>query len=140
MSNRCHHVTYNDRRCAEYGSLWASEAIFLIDRAKILDVREHPRLHAELHSPSNNCCDDLTEEHRAMRDLHIVTELEVARELKCLSHGVMAPGLEQHHGNRAARKRISDNQLGDDIKPYFLGRNGPNHTNGNSVDKRCVRI
>src|SRR5712671_4049107 len=104
MSNRWHHETYDNRRSAKYGGRRASEAVLLIGGAKVLNVGEHPPLHTELHSASDDCCDDLTEEHRAMRDLHVVAEFKVVCEIECLDHGNIAPCLEHHHGNRAARK------------------------------------
>jgi hypothetical protein len=62
--------------------MWASEAVILIVRAKVLDVGEHPCLHAELHSAGNNHPDNLTEEHRPRWDLHVVAKLHVSSEFK----------------------------------------------------------
>jgi len=52
-----------------------------------------------------------------------VAKLEVARELKCLTHGNISPCLEQHHRNWAAGEGVSNNQLCDDVKPNLLIRN-----------------
>jgi hypothetical protein len=66
----------------------------LIGIAKALDIGEHPRLHTKLHGTSNNGGDNLTEEHRAMCDLHVVSKLEVGQEHNRLIHGNMTPCLE----------------------------------------------
>jgi hypothetical protein len=42
--------------------------------------------YAELYSASNEGCNDLKLEHRAMWDLHVMPKLEVTCELKCLPH------------------------------------------------------
>ncbi len=46
-----------------------------------------------------------------MWDLHVVAKLEVARELKCLTHGNISPCFEHHHRNWAAGEGVSNNQL-----------------------------
>jgi hypothetical protein len=93
-------------------------------------------LHAELHGASNDGSGDLTEEHRAMRDLHVVGQLEIARKLQRLRHGNIAPCLEHHHRNRTARKGVSDDQLRDDIEPNLLVRNRLDHTDRDGVHER----
>jgi hypothetical protein len=105
----------------------------LIDIAKALNIREHPCLHAKLHGTSNDGGDNLTEEHRAMRDLHVVGKLEVSNERNCLYHGNKTPCLEQHHRNRAARKGVSDDQLRDDVQPKILARSGCDHAQRESI-------
>jgi hypothetical protein len=95
--------------------MWANEAIFLISIAKALDLGKHPRLHTKLHSASNDGGNDLTEEHWAMWDLHVVGKLQVDNERNRLCHGNITPCLEQHHRNRAARKGVSNNQLRNDV-------------------------
>jgi len=44
-----------------------------------------------------------------------MAEFEVAGKLKRLRHGDIAPRLEQHHRNRAAREGVSNDQLCDDV-------------------------
>jgi hypothetical protein len=73
-------VTHNDRRGAKHNGLRADEVVDLMRAAKVLDVREHPRLHPELHSARNDSSDDLAEEHRAVWDLHVVTDFQVTYE------------------------------------------------------------
>jgi hypothetical protein len=89
----------------------------LIGIAKALNIGEHPCLHTKLHGASNNGSDNLTEEHRAMCDLHVVGKFEVPYERNRLSHGNITPCLKQHHRNWAARKSISDDKLRDDVQP-----------------------
>jgi len=108
----------------------------LIRRAEALNIGEHPRLHAELHGASNDGSDDLTEEHRAMRDLHVVGQLEITRKLQRLRHRNITPCLEHHHRDRTARKGVSDDQLRDDIEPHLLIRNGLDHTNRDGIQER----
>lgn len=93
-------------------------------------------MHAELYSASNDGSGDLTEEHWPMRDLHVVAQLEIAREIQRLRHGNIAPCLEQHHRNRAARKGVSDDQFRDDVEPNLLVCNGLDHTNRDGIHDR----
>ena len=65
-----------------------------------------------------------------------MAELEVARELKRLHHSNIAPGLEQHHRNRATGKGVADDQLRDDVQPDLLVRNGLDHTNRDGIHER----
>ena len=133
----CHDKqTYNNGCGTEDGGRWANEAVFLLWAAEVLDVGEHPRLHAELHGASNNSSDNLAEEHRAMCELHVMAELKVARKLKRLHHGNIAPCLEQHHRNRAAGKGVADDQLRDDVESDLLVRNGLDHTNRDGIHER----
>lgn len=128
--------TYDNRCGTKHGGRRANKAIFLIGRAQVFNVGEHPRLHTELHRAGNDSGDDLTEEHRARCNLHVVAELKVTRELKRLHHGDITPCLEHHHRNRTARKGISDDQLRDDVEPNLLVRDGLNHTDGDRIKHR----
>lgn len=86
----------------------------------VLDVREHPRLHTELHGTGNDGRDDLSPEHGTWRHLHVVAKLEVRRELESLEHRNVAPGLKHHHCNRTSRERVADDELSDDIETDLL--------------------
>ena len=90
------------------------EAIRLVGIAHVRDIREHPRLNAELHGAGDNCGDDLCPEHRPRRDLHVVAELEVGREGERLGHGDVTPGLEHHHRDGAAGEGVADDEFRDD--------------------------
>jgi hypothetical protein len=105
----------------------------LIGIAKALNIGEHPCLDAKLHGTSNNGGDNLTEEHRAICDLHVVGQLEIARKLQSPLHGIITPCLEQHHRNWAARKSVSDDQLRDDVQLRLLVRSGADHTQRESI-------
>lgn len=128
--------TYNNGCGTEHGGRWANKAVFLTWGAEVLNVGEHPGLHTELHSASNDSGDNLAEEHRTMCDLHVMAELEVARELKRLHHSNITPCLEHHHRNRAARKGVADDQFRDDVEPNLLVRNGLDHTDRDSIHER----
>ena len=56
--------------------MWTDEAIFLISVTNALNIREHPCLHAKLCGASHNSGNNLTEEHWAMWNLHVVSKLE----------------------------------------------------------------
>ena len=101
--------------------------------ANALNIGEHPCLHAKLHGASNNGGDNLTQEHRAMWDLHVVGKLEVSREHNRPVHGNITPCLEHHHRNRATRKGVSDDQLRNDVRPKLLARSGPDNAKRESV-------
>ena len=73
-------MTYNNGCIAEHSGVRASKIVFLMRTANVFDVGEHPCLHTKLHSASNNNSDDLAEEQRAVRDLHVVTKFQVTRE------------------------------------------------------------
>lgn len=88
--------------------------------AHTLDVAEHPSLNTKLGGQSNNRGDDLSPEHRTRRDLHVVTKLEVGGERKTLGHGDVTPSLEHHHGDRATRKGVTDDELSDDVETDLL--------------------
>jgi hypothetical protein len=68
-----------------------------------------------------------------MWDLHIVPKLKVARESNHPDDGIIAPGLEQHHRNRAAREDVSDTELCDDVQSNYLVSHGLDHADRNRV-------
>ena len=84
--------THDDRSRPKHLRAGTNESILLTRRAHILDVRKHPRLHAELHRPRKDRRNNLAPEHRAGRDLHVMTELEVGGEGERLRHRNVPPG------------------------------------------------
>ena len=106
--------TPDDRRSAEHLRAGANEATFSLGGTDALDVGEQPSLDTELDGTADDGRNDLAPEHGARRNLHVVTELEVGRELQRLRHGDVPPRLEHHHCDRAARQRVSDDELRDD--------------------------
>ena len=131
-------MAYNNRCSAEHSGVRASKIVFLIRTADVFDVGEHPCLNTKLHNAGNNGTDDLAEENRAVRDLHVVTKFQVTSEFYCPIHGNVATCLEHHHRNWAAREGISDNELSDHIKSYRKVRNGQNRTNRDDVEERLM--
>ena len=95
--------TDNDGCGAECYDARADEVVFLIRAAQILNVREHPCLHTELHGARNDGTDDQAEEHRAVRDLHVVADFQETGECQRLVHGGVTPSLEHHHRDWAVR-------------------------------------
>ena len=59
-------------------------------------------------------CPSLKSEEKvsATNDCQLSTTRRITAQT--LRHSDVPPGFEQHHGNRASRKRISNDQLGDD--------------------------
>ena len=107
----------------------------LIYRTHALDVGKHPRLDAELHSTSNDCSSDLSPEHRARGHFHVVAELEIRCELERLEHRDVSPRLEHHHGHRTPWERVSDDELGDDVKADLLVSDSLDDTDGDDIDE-----
>ncbi len=73
-------VTYDNRCGAEHSGRWANKAIFLVWATEAFNIREKPSLNTKLHCAGNDSRDDLTEEHRAGWNLHVVTKLQVTNE------------------------------------------------------------
>jgi hypothetical protein len=128
--------TPNDRGSSEHSGRQANEAVILSNLTHALDVAEHPSLDTKLGGQSDDGGDNLSPEHGARGDLHVVTELEVRGKGKTLSHGNVSPGLEHHHGDRATRKCVSDDKLSDDIETDLLVGNSLDHSDGDNVDER----
>jgi hypothetical protein len=126
----------DDARRAEDGRARADEVVLLVAVAHVFDVGEHPSLHAELDGARDGGRDHLAPEHWAGRDFHVVSELEVAREGERLRHGDVAPGLEHHHCDRPAGKRVSDDQLCDNVKADLLVRDRLDDADRDDVDER----
>lgn len=55
-----------------------------------------------------------------VRDLHVVTELKVGRELQSLRHGDVPPGLEHHHRHGLPGERVANDQLSNNVEPDLL--------------------
>lgn len=70
-----------------------------------------------------------------LRDLHVVTELEVRREEQSLSHGDVTPGFEHHHRNRATGEGITDDKLGYNVETDLLVSDGLDDADRNNVDE-----
>lgn len=83
-TNREHALgTYRTPRqsCScEHGGARADEVSWLVLRAKVRDIREHPHLNSNRHEARDDRRDYLAGEHRPWRDLHVMAELEVPKE------------------------------------------------------------
>ena len=73
-------MTYKNRCGAEHSGMRASEVVFLMRTANVFDIGEHPCLHTKFHSAGNDGSDDLAEEHRIVRDLHVMTKFKATSE------------------------------------------------------------
>ena len=73
-------MTYKSRCGAEHSRVRASEVVFLMRTANVFDMGEHPCLNTKLHSASNDGSEDLAEEHRIVRDLHVMTKFKDTSE------------------------------------------------------------
>ena len=67
-----------------------------------------------------------------------MTELEVRSKLQGLSHGVVAPGLEHHHGDWLSGESVTDDQLSENIKAQLLVGDSLDHANGYYVHECCT--
>jgi hypothetical protein len=104
-----------DDRCrAKHLRGRANEPVFLIRSAHIRDIREHPRLYAELDCACDDGTHDLSPEHGAWREFHVVAEFKVGGELERLRHCDVSPSFEHHHRERSAWEHVPDDELRDD--------------------------
>ena len=125
----------DDRSGAKDLSRWADEPVRLVRVAHPLDVREHPCLYTELYGSSNDGSSHLRPEHRPRRDLHIMSKLEIARELQRLGHCDITPRLEHHHGNRLSGERVTNDKFRNDVETDLLIGDGLDHADGNNVEE-----
>ena len=112
--------TPDDRRSPEHRGRRANEAAILVIIAHAMNVGEHPSLNTELNGASDDGGNGLTPEHRTRpiqerlvsrslmqsndsysRNLHIMTELEVRRELQGLHHRDVSPSLSSNEKSQA---------------------------------------
>ena len=78
----------------------------------------------------------IAQRHRRIsnsRNLHVVAELKVGRELQSLSHRNVTPSLEHHHGDWATRESVADDQLSNNVETDLLVGNSLDDTNGDDV-------
>jgi len=114
----------------------ANETIFLRDTAHVRYIGKHPGLNAKLDCPGNCTSNHLTCKHLSRRNLHVVSKFEVGGELKCLVHRDVSPSLEQHHGERATRNCVADDQFSDNIETDLLVGDSLDHTDGDDINER----
>ena len=62
-----------------------------------------------------------------------MTQLEVGSKLQSLRHRDVTPGLEHHHGNGTTRKRVTDDELGNDVQADLLVGDSLDNANGDGV-------
>lgn len=98
-------------------------------------MREHPRLHTELHRARQHSRDHLTPEHRARRDLHVMSQLEVRRKRQRLRHCNVPPRFEHHHRDGTTGQHVPDDQLCDNVETNLLVCDGLDHANWNDIDE-----
>ena len=82
--------------------------------------------------------DGLADEHGSRGDLHVLSELEVLREVEALGHGDVAVGFEEHHGEGFAGLDVAGHELAR-IDVSFEGRNDRRTRIENSIGKRRLR-
>jgi hypothetical protein len=136
ISHHMGRAIYNDGLGTKHGGRRANEAVWLGMATHILNVREHPCLHAELHSSGYDGRNDLADKHRTVRDLHVMTKFEATNELQRLKHSDVTPRLEHHHPKWVTRQNISNDELRDDVKPNLVVCDSLNHSNRDNVHER----
>ena len=128
--------TPNDGRGTEHLRARTYELVLLRQTAHIGDMREHPRLYAELDGARDDRGKDLRPEHRPRGNLHVVAKLEIGRELQGLGHGDVPPRFEHHHGERPARQRVPDDKFSDHVQANLLVGDSLDHPDGDYIHER----
>lgn len=80
---------------------------------------------------SDNDLDDSSLTHR---DLEVVTELHILDKVQSLSHGDVAEGLEEHHGDWSSRKHVTNHKLGEHVEPKLRVGGALDHADGDEED------
>ena len=88
--------------------------------ANTVDVGESPTLDDDDDEAGDRGGSNLSEEHDSGWDLHIVTKLHVAREVKGLFRHDSAIDLEYHDGDGPSGNHVASDELGEDIKSQLL--------------------
>lgn len=101
-------------------------------RTNIINIREHPILNGGDNKSSKDRRKDLSHEHCTRWDLHIMADLQIARERDTLCHGNKRESLEKHNGNRAVREQITSDDLREDVDRNKLVRHRTNDANGDN--------
>jgi len=118
----------------EDSSTWAGVLILLVVIADVWNVAHSPVVDCNLYDGRPEDGDALSPEHGAGRHFHVMPHLEILQEVKRLGHADVAVALEDHHGDWAAGKHVTDDELGDDIQTDLPVGNGLDHADGNEED------
>ena len=108
-------TTPNDGGSEEGRRAGADEAAGLLTSADVGDIVEHPGLHTRNEEAADDCGDHLEGKHDAGRDLHVVTELEIAGDLDGLERAAEHQTLEDHVGHGLSGQNVSNDQLGHNL-------------------------
>lgn len=119
----------------ECASVGASKTLGLLRSANTLNVTTKEVVSSNLHNgkPDNGKC--LSAKHAAGRNLHVVTDFHVRNIGETVVGHHVTPRLEQHHGNGAAGKHVTENHLGNDVQTSLLVGDGLNHADGNEEEE-----
>lgn len=123
--------TPDDGGVVESTGAGAGQTLGLIGRADLVNVAEEEVVRADLNNGQPDDGKSLSLEHAARRNLHVVANLHVRNVVETVIAQHVTPRLEQHHGNRAARKHVTEDHLSDNVETGLLVGNGLYHTNGN---------
>lgn len=81
----------------------------------ILTMLLHEIISGVLDCSSNLCC-----KHRAWRDFHVMSELEIRQKIDSLFRSTVAISLEAHVGDRLTRQNKSYDVFGNDVQSWCL--------------------
>lgn len=98
------------------------EAVEGLGAADALDVGEHPVQDANLGDGRDERGDNLDEKHDSWRNLHVVAQFEIRRELDALRRGNITICDKNHVGDGTAGENNAANQLADQINATMLVR------------------
>lgn len=84
--------------------------------ADVADSSQRPVHDGDLHNGRPQTGNHLRSKGNTGRNLHVVTQLHVLQEEQSLVHGNVTICLEQHHGHRASRLHVTNDELGNDVK------------------------
>lgn len=120
----------DDRGVVEGLDVVAGKEVGRFSRADALDAAQRPLHGSQLAEARPHCCHKLSREHRSLRHVHVVAELEVLAEVQRLCHGDVSHRLEHHHGDRVSRLQVSDDELREYIQTQLNIGHGLDHADG----------
>lgn len=126
--------TPDDTGVVEGSCVVASQSLLLVRRAEILDVAGDKVEGGNLDNGQPDDSKSLGSEHTAGRDLDVVANFHVGNVRQAIGVDHVAPRLEQHHGNRAAGKHVTDNHLSDDVETGLVVGDSDNDADGDEKD------
>lgn len=108
--------TPDDARVVERLDVRAGEEAGGLVGANVLDGAHSPLDGGQLAQTRPDGGNELGGEHRSLRDMHVVAELEILAEVQRLRHDDVSEGLEHHHSDGVAGLNVSDDEFSEDVE------------------------